>query len=138
MDFNAHMRNTSYLDVSADVRMMYFQEHGFTVPDFEARKIGPAILRDELEYFRELHLLEQIRVTLRSAGLSGDGSRFIMRNEFYRLSDGSLAARVTSTGGWIDQVRRKLVAPPPELRTVLEALERTDDFRVIEASVRAT
>ena len=24
MDFNAHMRNTAYLDTSADVRMMYF------------------------------------------------------------------------------------------------------------------
>lgn len=23
MDFNAHMRNTAYLDISADVRMMY-------------------------------------------------------------------------------------------------------------------
>src|SRR6266849_9892511 len=26
MDFNAHMRNTAYLDKSADVRMMYFSE----------------------------------------------------------------------------------------------------------------
>jgi acyl-CoA thioester hydrolase len=31
MDFNAHMRNTAYLDFSADVRMMYFEENGFTM-----------------------------------------------------------------------------------------------------------
>ena len=28
MDFNSHMRNTAYLDKSADVRMMYFAENG--------------------------------------------------------------------------------------------------------------
>jgi acyl-CoA thioester hydrolase len=29
MDFNRHMRNTAYLDKSADVRMLFFAEHGF-------------------------------------------------------------------------------------------------------------
>jgi len=29
MDFNAHMKNTAYLDMSGDVRMMYFDEQGF-------------------------------------------------------------------------------------------------------------
>jgi acyl-CoA thioester hydrolase len=29
MDFNSHMRNTAYLDKSADVRMMYFSETDF-------------------------------------------------------------------------------------------------------------
>jgi acyl-CoA thioester hydrolase len=130
------MRNTAYLDVSADVRMMYFEQRGFSVGDFESRKIGPAILRDELQYFRELHLLEQIRVTLKSAGLSEDGSRFLIRNEFYRVADGTLAARVTSMGGWIDQTRRKLVAPPPELRAVLDGLDRTDDYSVLESLLR--
>ncbi len=31
MDFTAHMRNTAYLDKSADVRMMFFAENGHTV-----------------------------------------------------------------------------------------------------------
>ena len=31
MDFNAHMRNTAFLDKSADVRMMFFSENGFHV-----------------------------------------------------------------------------------------------------------
>lgn len=29
MDFNSHMRNSAYLDKSADVRMMYFADRGF-------------------------------------------------------------------------------------------------------------
>jgi hypothetical protein len=28
MDFNSHMRNTAFLDKSADVRMMFFAENG--------------------------------------------------------------------------------------------------------------
>ena len=55
MDFNAHMRNTAYLDMSADVRMMYFAEHGFSMREFERRRIGPVVMRDELEYFRDGH-----------------------------------------------------------------------------------
>src|SRR5690242_16119988 len=82
MDFNGHMKNTAYLDASADVRMMFFSENGFSMREFEARRIGPVITRDDLEYFRELRLLEPFRVTLQSSGLSEDGVRFRLVNEF--------------------------------------------------------
>jgi acyl-CoA thioester hydrolase len=49
MDFNAHMKNTAYLDLAADVRMMYFQAHGFTMREFERLRLGPVIMRDELQ-----------------------------------------------------------------------------------------
>ena len=40
MDFNSHMRNTAFLDKSADVRMMFFAENGFSMDEFIRRKIG--------------------------------------------------------------------------------------------------
>jgi acyl-CoA thioester hydrolase len=98
MDFNSHMRNTAFLDKSADVRMMFFSENGFSMDEFIRRKIGPVIRKDELEYFKEIRLLEELRVTLAIAGLAEDGSRFLMRNEFWR-ADETLAATVTSAGG---------------------------------------
>ncbi|HUE85890.1 MAG TPA: thioesterase family protein [Vicinamibacterales bacterium] len=64
MDFNSHMRNTSFLDKSADVQMMCFSENGFPMDEFIRRKIGPVIMKDEIEYFRENRLLEELRVTL--------------------------------------------------------------------------
>src|SRR5215210_5509740 len=94
MDFNGHMKNTAYLDAGADVRMMFFDENGFSMREFEQRRIGPVILRDELDYYRELRLLESVRVTLSAAGLSDDGARFRLRNEFFR-ADGERVARVT-------------------------------------------
>jgi acyl-CoA thioester hydrolase len=129
MDFNSHMRNTAYLDKSADVRMMFFAEHGFPMTEFVARKIGPVIMKEELEYFREVGLLAALRVTLSLAGLSDNGARFVIRNEFFR--EGKLAARVTSAGGWLDLSARKLVVPPEALLNALRALAKTDDFQVI-------
>ncbi len=54
MDFNSHMRNTAYLDKSADVRMMYFSENGFSMQEFMRLRLGPVIMRDELDYYREV------------------------------------------------------------------------------------
>ncbi len=135
MDFNSHMRNTAYLDKSADVRMMYFSSCGFTMSEFMRLRLGPVVMKDEVEYFKEVHLLDEIRVQLSLAGLSDDGSRMILRNEFYRQE--VLAARVTSSAGWFDLNLRKLTCPPPELLKPLQALARSADFRRLDGSVRS-
>ena len=127
LDANGHMRNTAYLDKAADVRMYYFSEHGFPSREFQRLAIGPVIRKDEVEYFRELHLLDPIVVSLAIAAMSADGARFVLRNEFER--DGQLVARVTTTGGWLDLKARKLIPPPDALRVVLDKAPRTEDFR---------
>ena len=98
LDSNAHMKNTAYLDVCPDVRMRYFASQGFPMKEFERLRLGPVVRKDELEYFRELRLLDVYKVDLRLAGISEDGSHFILRNECYR-QDEKLAARITSEGG---------------------------------------
>ena len=128
MDFNAHMRNTAYLDKSGDVRMLFFAEHGFPMSEFVRLRIGPVVRKDEVEYFREIGLLESFCVTLALAGQSEDGSRFLLRNEFIK-EDGRIAARVTSLGGWLDQAARKLAIPPPALLETMRSLPRTEDFQ---------
>ena len=133
IDFNMHMRNTAYLDKSVDVRMIFFAESGFSVTEFAHRKIGPVIMRDEVEYFREIRLLEEFHVSQEAAGGSDDGSRFRLRNEFTRL-DGKVAARVTSTGGWLDLAGRNLIVPPDDLVAVMRRLSRTMDFEILPSS----
>ena len=136
MDFNSHMRNTAFLDKAGDVRMLFFAEHGFPMQEFLRRKIGPVIRKDELEYFKEVHLLEELRISLALAGLAEDGSRYLFRNEF-RRADGKMAATVTSAGGWLDQTLRKLVAPPEALLAALRLLPQTDDFRALPSHIKA-
>ncbi len=135
MDFNSHMRNTAFLDKAADVRMMFFSENGFSMGEFVRAGLGPVIMKDEIEYSREVGLLQELGVTLAVAGLSDDGSRWLMRNDFLR-SDGKLAARVTSAGGWLDLRTRKLAAPPPGLLQALRSLPRTDDFQTLPTSLK--
>lgn len=135
MDFNSHMRNTAFLDRAADVRMMFFAENGFPMQAFVTRRIGPVIMKDEVDYFREVALLQEITVTLALAGLAPDGSRFLMRNDVLN-ADGKLCARVTSAGGWLDLGARKLVVPPAELLATLATLDRTDTFAELPSSIR--
>jgi acyl-CoA thioester hydrolase len=137
MDFNAHMRNTAYLDKAGDVRMLFFASHGFPMTEFARLRIGPVVVKDELEYLREVHLLDELKVSLAVAGLSEDGSRFLLRNEFRRPDD-KLAARVTSSGGWLDLSTRKLVAPPEGLLAAMNELPRTEDFQPLPARTRTS
>lgn len=136
MDFNSHMRNTAFLDKSADVRMMFFSENGFPMEEFVRRRIGPVIRRDELEYFKEVRLLEDLRVTLVMAGLAEDGSRFLIRNEFWR-ADETLSAIVTSAGGWLDLDLRRLVVAPERLLAALRLLPQTADFQRLPSAIKS-
>jgi acyl-CoA thioester hydrolase len=136
MDFNSHMKNTAYLDKAADVRQMYLMEHGFPVEEFSRLRVGPVVMKDEVEYFREVGLQQQITVTYTLAGHAEDGSRFLLRHEIFR-ADGKLAARVSSAGGWLDLDKRRLIAPPPALFAAMDSLERTADFVVLPSSVKA-
>jgi acyl-CoA thioester hydrolase len=88
-----------------------------------------------LEYFREVNLLDNIRVTLMIAGLSDDGSRFCIQNEFY-LPNGKLAARVRSTGGWMDLNTRKLTVPLPKMLQIMKTTTKTEDFQEMASSLK--
>jgi acyl-CoA thioester hydrolase len=136
MDFNAHMKNTAYLDKAADVRQMFLIENGFLVEEFSRLRIGPVMMKDEVEYFSEVRLQQEITVTYALAGHALDGSRFLLRHEIFR-PDGNLSARVTSAGGWLNLDKRKLVVPPPKLLAVMNSLEKTSDFQVLPSSIKA-
>ena len=135
VDANLHMRNTAYLDKAVDVRQMFLMEHGFPMEEFLRLRIGPVVMKDEVEYFKEVGLQQAITVTCALAGHAPDGSRFLLRHEIFR-SDGRLAARIASTGGWLNLVERTLIAPPPTLPAAMNLLERTGDFTVLPSSVR--
>lgn len=137
VDFNMHMRNTAYLDKSVEARMQFFSESGFSVQTFLKLGVGPVIKHESIAYFREIRMLEQFQVTLEAEGSSEDGSRFRLRNDIVKL-DGTLAARVSSTGGWLDIAARKLIAPPAEIFAVMQKVERVENFEVLPSSRKAS
>ncbi|MBL8514193.1 MAG: thioesterase family protein [Betaproteobacteria bacterium] len=135
LDANGHMANTAYLDVAVDCRMSYFESKGFGPTEMARQRIGPVIRKDEIEYFRELHMLQTVRVTLQLAGMSQDGSRFNLVNELFR-PDNALAARIVTTGGWFDLKARTLIAPPEALAKALSTLPRTAGFEILPSSIK--
>lgn len=127
MDFNGHLANTAFLDHAVDSRLAFFAECGFLASELAKNGIGPVVQEDKIRYMREIRLHEKFRVQLRCGGLSADGARFILCNDFYREDNVQAAALVTK-GGWLDLAKRRLAVPPDALRIALENLERTEDF----------
>jgi acyl-CoA thioester hydrolase len=70
------------------------------------------LLREEIDYLRELRMNETVEVDFRQLGLSADGSRFRLSHHFTK-TNGKPAARIVLDGGWMDMRTRRL-APPPE------------------------
>jgi acyl-CoA thioester hydrolase len=93
-------------------------------------------MRDELDYHREVSLLEELRATLELAALAADGSRFAIQNRFYRL-DGQRVARVKSTGGWLDLTVRKLVGPPEGLLAALQRAPRSEELTEVPSNLKS-
>lgn len=135
MDANGHMRNSAYLDAASNVRMIYFMAQGITMAEFARWRIGPIALKDVLEYRRELHLLDEVNVRLESLGRAEDGSRFRLRNSFYR-PDGKVAAVLTTDGAWLDLEQRRITRPPDALFKVMQAMPGAADFEILPSGVR--
>lgn len=132
MDFNGHMGNTAYLNLAADVRMAFFADHGFPPSEFRRLAIGPVVKQEELEYFREIGLHENVTVTYAVLAMSADGARFTVENEIWS-ANGERAAVVRSTGGWLDLRARKLVAPPKELFAAFAQVPKAPGFLELPA-----
>ena len=135
VDPNGHVANMVYLQYAVDARIAFFASQGFPPMNFLRLGFGPVIKSDYVEYFREVMMLEEIRVTVENGGHSEDGSRFRVINNIYK-ADGVLSAKVTSIGGWLSMKERKLMEPPEELRQAWLTLTRTDDFEELRSSIR--
>lgn len=135
VDPNGHVANMVYLEYAVDTRIAYFASQGFPPINFVKAGFGPVIKNDFVEYFREVIMLDEVTVTNENGGHSEDGSRFRVINNIYK-SDGELAARVTTIGGWLNLRERKLMEPPEELKNAWLNLSRTDDFEQLKSSVK--
>jgi acyl-CoA thioester hydrolase len=126
-DANGHMRNTAYSEYAIDTRMSYLAEHGFPYEKFEELNVGPVILREEIDYLRELRLGETVEVDFTQLGLAPDGSRFRFAHDFWRPG-GKKVARIVLAGGWLDLAARKLVRPPDALLQAISSVPRAEGF----------
>jgi acyl-CoA thioester hydrolase len=127
VDYNRHLANTAYLDYAAQTRFLQLAAAGFGPDAFAQHGIGPAVMKDEISYRRELKLLDHFTVQFLSGGANADRSRFILVNRFLN-AEGKLCAELRSLGTWMDLAARRSVAPPPGLLAAMDSLQRTEDW----------
>lgn len=135
LDGNRHVRNTAFSEYATHTRFRLLAAHGFDQARLQALAFGPVMMREEIRYKREVLFGDELRVTIRCAGLSPDGSQWRVHQDVLR-PDGREAAVLTIQGGWMNLESRKLAAPPPELASILLALPRTRDYEELPSLVR--
>jgi acyl-CoA thioester hydrolase len=133
LDANQHMRNTAYLEYATQSRFLFLASQGFPPGEFRRLRIGPVVMRDTVEYRRELHHLDAFTLTLEAAGMSADGTRFVLANTFSNAR-GQLAAVIRSEGTWFDLEARRVAPPPAALLAAMQRMPRSAEFREIEGS----
>ncbi len=124
-DANGHLRNTCYSEYAIEVRMAFLAAHGFGLPEFRKHGVGPVLLREEIDYLRECHMGEEVKVDFTWTGRSEDDSRFRIAHDLWKPG-GKLAARLVVFGGWLDMTTRRLRPPPPELKAVWDQVSHGD------------
>ena len=130
-DPNRHMRHTAYNDYAAEVRVRYFQEHGYSINDFAKLNIGPILFKEETEFYKEINLSENISVTMTLEGASKNLERWRFTHEIYNQKK-QLAAKIKVYGAWIDLIKRKLTLPPSNFAAIFNELNKTENFSEIE------
>jgi acyl-CoA thioester hydrolase len=131
LDANNHMRNTGYLDYAAQARFLFLNSSGFTPTAFKVDRIGPVVFSDEITYKHELRFLDEFSVDLKLGGISEDGTKFVFINDFINAGD-RLCATVKTKAVWFDLGSRILKPPPAGLKKVLEQMDKSEDFHIIQ------
>ncbi|SEG00909.1 acyl-CoA thioester hydrolase [Sphingobacterium lactis] len=100
---------------------------GLSLEEFNRRKIGPILFREELSYFREIGLDERITVTVQITKFNTVNSRFSFRHEIFK-ENGVRAALVTVDGAWMNIVERKLTPIPEEWKDYVAKIPKAEDY----------
>ena len=124
LDANVHMRHSAYNDYAAQTRLLFMAENGFGMEWFREHNVFPVLFREETIFLKEIHGNENISVDVVLVKITEDGSRWTIRNHFYK-EDGTLAAKLTVDGAWMDIIIRKLKIPPPSLIDLFQKLTKT-------------
>jgi len=127
LDANMHLRHSAYADFAAQARLQILENLGFDSSLLGKLKIGPILFREELIYLREVRPSDSVKVTCVMTHCRSDGSRWSFSQEIFR-GDGIKAAQINVQGAWVDMVKRKLTALPPEWASAFLHIPKSKDF----------
>jgi acyl-CoA thioester hydrolase len=129
------MRHTAYGDYAVDVRVNYMLANGVILDTLKELNIGPVILKETNEYLREAVMGDVITIDLKLAGISSDGSSWILQHEIMK-PNGKKSAILRIEGGWLDLQHRRLVAPPNTITDIWKNLEPAEGYTQLPSRVQ--
>ncbi|MND75580.1 hypothetical protein D3C80_672060 [compost metagenome] len=91
------------------------------------KHFGPVLFREEAVFRKEIRSGDKLAINVKLQKLREDHSRFTMIHEIKR-EDGTLCAKITVDGAWMDTHLRKLTAPPEEVVQMTDAMPKAEDF----------
>lgn len=127
IDANIHLRHSAYADFCAQARSNMINKSGLSLQEFNKKKIGPILFREELIYHREIGLDERISVTVEITKYNLSNSRFSFKHEIFK-ENGVKAATVHVDGAWMNIIERKLSAIPAEWNEFIKKIPKSADY----------
>ncbi|MFY0545161.1 acyl-CoA thioesterase [Brevibacillus sp. H7] len=119
VDFIGHVNNARYLEYFEWARFDWICRLGFTLEELQRRQIMPVVVNVNINYRKELRMLEQVQV--RSSALRASEKSFVIRQELYNQK-GELACDADVTMVMIDARERRAVALPSDLASVFASM----------------
>ncbi len=124
LDANMHLANSSFMNFTSFARIEFLRKCGITLTDFARYKIGPAVLREEISFFREAHEGQEIMISVVISGNSENGEIFEFEHNLYDKNSGQHLAYSRVFGLWFSTAERKRMPPPAEMQ--LKIMSNTD------------
>lgn len=132
IDANVHLRHSAYADFCAQARSNMLNKMGLSLEEFNKRKIGPILFREELNYLREIGLDERVKVSVLITKFNKVNSRFSFRHEIFK-ENGVKAAVVLVDGAWMNIRERKLTNIPEEWMEIISKIPKSEDYTEIDS-----
>ena len=130
VDLNGHLQHTAYSRYATNVRVGFFKDYlGTDFMDLNQEDVGPIIIREFIEYKKEVRLSEIITIDLTIAGVTQSYSRWLIRHHIY--VHGEIACIINIEGSWLHLKRRKMVLPGDRIKNSFDKILKTEDFKVL-------
>ena len=136
LDPIGQMRASVYMDLAIDAQFKHIDRVGYSTLELSEIGYAPVVLRQESRYYNPVRFGDSVTDTVLLAGLSADGSRWIVRHDFVR-SDGEKTAMLKVEGTWIDLETRDATVPPKDLIAAFDQLPRHPNIQNLRSLVRA-
>lgn len=129
IDANGHLSHSSYHELTAHIRICLINDI-FNLSKLIKKNIGSILFYEEIYYFNEFLPMEDIYLTLETAGLSENGKFFKFYHNFYK-KNGIHSAYSKVFGSWIDLKKRKLIVPPKIILKLIKKNTYSKDFKIL-------